>query len=800
MATDTALPFTASSPPRQLWQVPMLLLGAAALIAVPLTKHRWTTNDEPGMARLLSSARQDLSSTPPNATDALDRATKLLASADRFPQLAGEAHFIAGSARLLQSTPLDAAALKSIREHLEKAEQLGVAESDRPKLAFRQAKVAVLLGTDPAKSTANLVQTIDAADDPAEAYGLLAEAYLKQEPPDQNAALEATKQQLAKAAPASDSKMLAQARLRLGELYLKQQNVKDGRAALERVGPDAPPETFFAARALLADSFESTKEWDKAARNLEQVRTNPKLPPAAKGATLYRLGRYYIQDQRPKDAAQVLLEAVNLGGDEGQAAALRLAEMKTDSDAKAAADAFASALQAIRAPADYRNLLVPIEEARQLLEKAMKASRTQGDTPTSERLVELFARLAPPGRDDELLAQSADANAQSLAEQAQKSPEQAAQLLDQSRSQYLVAARAYERAASRVAPGADQAQWLWRSADRYLKAQQPQAALDVLSRMTQLEGVLGEENIAEAWFQVASIHHRKQQYAAARAAYQRCLTPPGRFTLSSRHQLAMLDLVENKFNEAEQGLQDNRTALRGAAQPDSALLEQTEYALAAVAFQRQSSVKEELREYTTAEQRYLGALQQFPESTEAAKAMFHLGQCYWFAASQKSKALGGSTLTDDERKAYQKQYAESLEKAAVQFEKIEALLTARQRSAPLTADDESLLWRASFSVAHCAFYLSKFEDAVRHYGALAVRYQGQIGELGALSQVFQCYALSRQPDKAKSVLVKMRSAFDKMPDTVFSGPDETFQRSYWLKWFGDAEKVVAEPVKSTLTP
>jgi tetratricopeptide (TPR) repeat protein len=800
MATDTAHAFTASSPPRQIWQVPIFLLGAAVLIAVPLTRHYWTTNDEPGLARLIAAARQDLAATPPNTADALDRANKALASADRFPQFAGEAHFLAGSARLLQSTPLDAAAISQVRQHLEQADRLGIPDADRPKLAYRLAKVAVLQGTEGAKATANLSQAIDAADDPAEAYGLLAEAYLKQLPPDQNAALEATQQQLAKAAPASDAAMLAQARLRLGELQLKKDNLKDGRAALDRIGPDAPPEAFFAARALLADSYESTREWTKAARNLEQLGTNSKLAPSAKAAILYRLGRCFVQDQRPDDAARVWAEAVNLGGDEGQAAAWRLAEMKIESDAKAAADSFAVALHSVRAPADYRNPLVSIDDARRLLEKSIQASRGKGDSATTERLVELFARLAPPGRDDELLAQSADANAQSLSEQAQQNPTQAPTLLDQSRGQHLVAARAYERAASRVAPGPEQAQWLWRSADRYLKAQQPQAALDVLTRMTQLEGVLSEENVAEAWYQVATIHHRKQQYAAARAAYQRCLTPPGRFTLSSRHQLALLDLVENKFNEAEQALQDNRTALRAAAQPDAALLEQTEYALAAVAFQRQAAVKEELREYTTAEQRFLGALQQFPESAEAAKAMFHLGQCYWFAASQKSKALGGSTLTDDERRSYFKQYVENLDKSTVQFDKVEAYLLSRANAQPLSKDDETLLWTSSFMAAHGYFHQDKFEEAARRYGILAVRYQGQVLELGALSQIFQCQYYTKQLEKARAAIAKTRAAYEKLPDSAFNGRDEHHQRSFWLKWFTDAEKVLEKSDKAPENP
>jgi hypothetical protein len=569
---------------------------------------------------------------------------------------------------------------------------------------------------------------------------------------------------------------------------------------LERITSTAPDEILVTARVLLADSYETTQEWDKAARSWEMVRTNTKLAAAAKGAVLYRLGRCYAQDRRPKEAASAWAEAATLPGDEGQAAALRLADLRAESDAKASADGFASALQSVRAPADYRNTVVPIDEARQIIEHAAAVCRSKGDAASAQRLLELYSRLAPPGRDDDLSAQAADTAAQALVEQAKQSPGQSAPLLDQSRGQYLIAARAYERAAGKVAPGPDQAQWLWKSADRYLKAQQQQAALDVLTRMTQLEGVLGEENIAEAWFQVGSIYHQKQQYAAARAAYQHCLTPSGRFSLSARYQLAMLDLIENKFNEAESALQENRTALRSAAQPDASLLEQTEFGLAAVAFQRQTAVKEELREYTTAEQRYLGALQQFPESAEMPKARYHLGQCYWFAASQKSRALGGGTLTDDERKAYKKQESESLQKAAEQFEKIEATLMARKKAAPLSAEEESLLWRSSFLVAHCTFYLAKFEEAIRLYGQLATRYQGQVGELGALSQVFQCHVQGRQPDKAKVVLGRMRASLEKMPDSVFVGPDETFQKAFWLKWFVDAEKVLLEAGKTSATP
>src|SRR5205823_4318100 len=172
MATDMALRMTRSALPRQLWQAPAFLLGAAVLAAVPLTRSHWHKNDEAGLARQLAQARQALAQMPPDTAQALQRAFKVLESADRYPQLAAEAHFLVGSARLRQIDPAapDAAALAQVRDHLEQAEKLGVPESDRPKLTYRLGKTGFWLGANPAQAASNLAQSVKSADDPAEGY------------------------------------------------------------------------------------------------------------------------------------------------------------------------------------------------------------------------------------------------------------------------------------------------------------------------------------------------------------------------------------------------------------------------------------------------------------------------------------------------------------------------------------------------------------------------------------------------------------------------------------------------------
>ena len=64
--------------------------------------------------------------------------------------------------------------LGQARTHLEQADRLGVADSDRPKLTYRLAKTWLLLGLDAAQVVAALQKSIELADDPSEGFGLLA--------------------------------------------------------------------------------------------------------------------------------------------------------------------------------------------------------------------------------------------------------------------------------------------------------------------------------------------------------------------------------------------------------------------------------------------------------------------------------------------------------------------------------------------------------------------------------------------------------------------------------------------------
>src|SRR5215218_6201892 len=140
MPTDTAR----TTAPPHLWQVPASLLGVAALVGVLYLRPYFGPDTLSAAEHQLRDARKALEQVPPDAATAVQRGLRIIAVTDRYPQLAGEAHFVVGSARLrLADEPGAADAARErlqARQHLEQAEQHGVPDADRPKLQYRLAK------------------------------------------------------------------------------------------------------------------------------------------------------------------------------------------------------------------------------------------------------------------------------------------------------------------------------------------------------------------------------------------------------------------------------------------------------------------------------------------------------------------------------------------------------------------------------------------------------------------------------------------------------------------------------------
>lgn len=814
MATDMAPQRIARprpEPPRQLWQVPTFLLGVAAVVAVAYGRHLIPVDDGASVRRYLDQARAALDpATKTDAATAIRAGERALAILSRSPMadplLTAEADFLIGSAhaRHADDPGADAAQERQLaRKHLKQAERLGVTDADKPKLNYRLAKTAVLLGEGPAEIIARLKPAVEIApDDAAEGFGMLAQTYMRLNPPNAAAALDATQKQLA--LKDIDPRVAGQARFRMAELLIALGRGKEARPILETIGTDAPQ--FHVARVLLGRSYENTREWAKAARNWEQARTDGTLKPPEKAAIVFRLGRCYLMDGRAREAAAAWDEVAKLGGPEARAALLKLGELRLETGLPAAVlDAFTSALQGITRPDGWPNAVLPLDEARHSVERVFQQLKSRGEYDLALKVAALFAPIAPPGDADAMVGLVADAKAQAVLEQARQAPaDVAAGLHEQARAQFAIAAPAYETAAGKAPAGAHQASWLLNSADRYAKAGLGPQGAAALARLTQLGNAVAPERLAEAWYVLGDALQKRQEVAGARDAFHHCLKMAGPCAVKARLQLALIDFAESRLDEAEQALVENLKQLRDAAPPDASVLEQTEFALADVAYQRESRKKEdEPHDYAAAEQRFLSAIQQYPDSPAVPKARFYLGKYYWYAATQKSRMLDPRANPDqanigpEERKQMQRQMAESLKRALEQFEKVQEILQARQLAALLPPDEASRLRLAEFSAAECCYFLGRFDETLKRYTVLAERHRLQVEELAALSQMWQCHNALNQPDLSKAILARMQTALDQMSEAAFNGSTEYHKRSFWANWLSEASK---PPTPSVTSP
>src|SRR5262249_57093779 len=131
-----------------------------------------------------AQARQLLARPDGDAEAALKLAQRALDAAGAFPERAGEAALLAGSAHIRlaeRADPLPGARLawQQARELLEQAERSRVPDDDQAALMYRLAKVGYHTGADQPDGIAPLEEGGPRRDSPAEGYALLTQAYLR---------------------------------------------------------------------------------------------------------------------------------------------------------------------------------------------------------------------------------------------------------------------------------------------------------------------------------------------------------------------------------------------------------------------------------------------------------------------------------------------------------------------------------------------------------------------------------------------------------------------------------------------
>ena len=232
------------APPRQFWQAPLFLAGLALLALVCYRRSFSTDRTAKEIDHYLAEARQVLNRANGDCRVAADAARKALDLAAQYPDRQGEAFFLLGSAevRLADRAPAPAAAemWKGARHDLEEADRLGVGEPDLGRLHYRLAKTMFHTDADPKDVADHLAASVEMADDRAEGYQLLTDAYLHLPEPNVAAALAANEKlrQVYLISP----ELMGLAQLQGAELLLRlgPDRADEARKVLDKIGSQAP--------------------------------------------------------------------------------------------------------------------------------------------------------------------------------------------------------------------------------------------------------------------------------------------------------------------------------------------------------------------------------------------------------------------------------------------------------------------------------------------------------------------------------------------------------------------------------
>jgi tetratricopeptide (TPR) repeat protein len=766
--------------PRQLWQVPTFLAGllAVGLVAANNSVHRQPTSTA---RRELAAARAALRDPRRGPEQTIARVEKALAFT-HDPADKAEAHFLWGLAlaRQAEADPAEQARLsrQAALDQLRRAESLGVAESDRPRLWFTLGQLIWRTKANAKGALVYLTRGLpEGADNPAEGYGLVAELYQRLATPNYEAALTANQKQLDLA---RDSKVLAAGHLARGEILLKLERYEDAAKALDRVGRAAPPEIRLQARYLQARAYEKLGQWAKTAPLLHDLLQTQGDVPGGRGHALYTLGLCYLRSV-PSDSEQARFywrQAANEPGEEGQAAAVRLAELDLSGPVLSlanAADHLKRAVDKVARPEDYHNQLVDLDRLREAFEATLRAALDGQNFELARALADLYGRVAAPGAAELDLVAAAEGLARQLDEQAQRvGGSEAATFRKDARAQWQTAARAAERAAA-VKVG-EQPDLLWQAARCYRQAHDNKQAASVLERLVPM--TLPDDRKAEVWFNLAEARRALGLKAEATTAYLNCANISStRFAYQARYQLAQDAIKDGKLEDAEGLLTQNLQSIN--PQVDQRAYQESLYLLADLLYRE--------RKYDAAWVRLRQAALEYPHHPQVLTIRDELGESYHQLARQeleKYKEWSGPGYAAMDRETFLKNIEDArqnwLHKGIEVYQQLKDDLTTRTAVGPLPPGQAELLRKAALTVADLYYQSNNCPEALRLYLDVVQDYPLQCESVFACQMINSCVTamLSSSRDELRSRLPAIKKALGDTLNNVVKGriPDAEIAR------------------------
>ena len=714
----------------QLWQVPTFLVGLTAFILVAATAPLRQDPTIPAFAADIAFIRNALTK---NACDSGVQALSesLVARASKFPDRLGEAHFLAGSVH--QQLADAAADVQQIdlrhkaSVHLERAMSLGVPAGDAGILSFSLGRLLFENGGDMRRAGELLTRSLESkAVPPVLGYALLTKVHVRAK--NLQGALAANQKHL----DAIDKKHeLEETLLLRGELWMQQGNRVEALKALDRISPKAADKVRIRARLLQARCTEAEGLWTRAVAFWRELANHPDQA-GGQAHVLYHLG-WCLANNGPEslsEACKIWFQCSELGGPEGQAALIRLAEFSlrgAEPNSAAAVEFFTKAMVTVPSAADYQNAILDLGAVRNALEGVCAFLEKARDYQNLQQLAEVYKRIAAPGAAEEWLARGLEAEAKTLRERPDAGPE--------SQAAYQKAGEAFELAA-RARPAGARADVLWRAASAYLAGNDVIRAVVVLERFVQEEKT--EERLAEGWLRLAEAYSAIGKQIDARSAYYKCIEyPTTAVAFRARYRLAIDEAASKNFEQAYEILKQNLESTGPAIDRDTH--EKSLFKLGELMFAN--------RDYDKACIYLKEAVERYPNHATAVATRDHLADCY-----RKLGDIAHQRFKEKKERNYKLARDGWMDKAASEYDRLTDLLTAKAADDTLNNAEAQILLRARISAAELQLERGDPADALRRTYDTFKNYPNRhIARFMAFQRMTRCWEAIRTSENKQLV-------------------------------------------------
>jgi tetratricopeptide (TPR) repeat protein len=733
-----------AQPTRPLWQVPLFLVGVGVLTSICLTRplggdivNRQLDSELREVRKLLNRPELDAA----QAEKTVDIASRALQRTQTVPNRAGEAHYLQGLARArlalilnnptrVEDSPRVVELWHAALEDFDAALNLSVPDSDRGRLNYRRAQAGFYTDENPVAVATRLQESAEMAEDKAEAYGLLVQAWMKVTPPRLKEAL-AANEKLRLVPPPVSEEVLATARLQGGQLLLnpdwptrdandRLKRVEEACKVLENVKPPAAPaEVVLEARVLRGQCYMDLNRWAEAGILWQKLLDENGPTWSLRGKVLYLRGRCYCKVDPPqlKEALAAWQEcAEGHYPNHAVAADLARAELQVqERHLDQVLPALERALQGVNKPTEWTNPLVSLKRLDEQFETTLTVLSKEGAYDIALHVAEVYARVAPPGRAARLRG---DLSAEWARGWRTASACWLIRQDDGVRALLLRAGSAYKAAADEAAP-ADPSEALWLAAGCLLEAGDANATLAVLQHYLEQKDPQ-PAHAAEAYARLGELLSKANRVDEAENAYRACIACPGfppTFALRARCRVAEILMLRGKVDQAEQILEENIAAAQG--EDDVEIIEETCFALGNIYFNR--------RQYNEAKTWLAKAPAQVRNLRAALRAHYQLAESYRYLAIKAAQLIESQKRSHEEAIAQNRQgldnpdairitvalHKDMLKKAEAEYQWVQdnlARVPAAERT--LTPDEQA---QVPFVRADCLFYMEKYGEAQAVY-------------------------------------------------------------------------------------